>query len=397
MLEMALDKITLRQRFDHLRRVAPRLAIVALAAMTAYLVARYLVGHPQPFFAPISAVLVIGVTAGRTFSRALQLSLGVAIGIAIADLLVRVAGVGAWQLGLVIFVVMCVVVFAGGDQLAVNQAAASGVLVAILAIPADPSGTSRLIDILIGASTALLFVFVIFPVNPSRLAADALHPALARIAAALRQIADGLDSGEVAQANAALAMSRSLEHDVAPLRAAAAVSDETSRLAVARRGQLSTVDRYAAAVEQVTRVQHSVASLARGASAALRLGDTVPPTVIAGLRDLAEAAEHVAASVTKVHDRELARVAALRAATAVSAALDHTRNLRVSIVVGQVRMISSDLLRATGMTLDEAREAMHRTPGGGHTIEHSLATVSVSPVAASLHDEIEAARPHSDS
>ncbi len=397
MLEMALDKITLRQRFDHLRRVAPRLAIVALAAMTAYLVARYLVGHPQPFFAPISAVLVIGVTAGRTFSRALQLSLGVAIGIAIADLLVRVAGVGAWQLGLVIFVVMCVVVFAGGDQLAVNQAAASGVLVAILAIPADPSGTSRLIDILIGASTALLFVFVIFPVNPSRLAADALHPALARIAAALRQIADGLDSGEVAQANAALAMSRSLEQDVAPLRAAAAVSDETSRLAVARRGQLSTVDRYAAAVEQVTRVQHSVASLARGASAALRLGDTVPPTVIAGLRDLAEAAEHVAASVTKEHDRELARVAALRAATAVSAALDHTRNLRVSIVVGQVRMISSDLLRATGMTLDEAREALHRTPGGGHTIEHSLATVSVSPVAASLHDEIEAARPHSDS
>jgi len=110
MLEMALDKITLRQRFDHLRRVAPRLGIVALAAMAAYLVARYLVGHPQPFFAPISAVLVIGVTAGRTFSRALQLALGVAIGITIADLLVRVAGVGAWQLGLVIFVVMCVVV-----------------------------------------------------------------------------------------------------------------------------------------------------------------------------------------------------------------------------------------------------------------------------------------------
>jgi uncharacterized membrane protein YgaE (UPF0421/DUF939 family) len=89
MLEMAIEKITLRQRFDHLRAVAPRLALVALAAMVSYLFARYIVGHPQPFFAPISAVLVMGVTAGRTVKRALQLAFGVALGIAVADLMVR--------------------------------------------------------------------------------------------------------------------------------------------------------------------------------------------------------------------------------------------------------------------------------------------------------------------
>ena len=395
MLEMALDKITLRERFDHLRAVAPRLALVALAAMVSYLIARYLIGHPQPFFAPISAVLVMGVTAGRTVKRALQLAFGVALGIAVADLLVRYTGVGAWQLGLVIFVVMCVVVFAGGDQLAVNQAAASGVLVAILAVPTDPHGFSRLLDILVGAGTALLFTLVLFPLNPSRLAKEALNPALEQISIALRRIADALESGSSTQADSAVDAARELEHDVEPLRAAAAVSDETSRLAVARRGQLGTVDRYAYAVEQVTRVQVSVVSLARGASAALRQGNTVPPTVIVGLRDLAEAADHVAASVTDKNESDIARVAALRAATASSAALDHTRNLAVSIVVGQVRMIANDLLRATGMSLEEARHALHTKPGGDDDAVIPLEPHSHHPVG--LHDEIEAARPRGDS
>ena len=394
MLEMAIEKITLRERVEQVRRAAPRLAVVALAAMAAYFFARHVVGHPRPFFAPISAVLVMGVTAGRTVRRALQLALGVALGIVVADLLVRVAGVGAWQLGLVIFLAMCVVVFAGGDQLAVNQAAASGVLVAILAIPNDPTGVSRFIDILIGAGIALLFALVLFPVHPTKLAADALEPALGRIADALRLVAAGLESGDREKADDALDASRALEQDVAPLRMAAAVSNETSRLALARRSQLSTVDRYAAAVEQVTRVQRSVASLARGASAALRLGDTVPPTVAVGLRDLAESAEHVAAAITDESERDAAQVAALRAATAVSAALDHTRNLRISIVVGQVRMIASDLLRASGMSLEESRAAMHQTPGGGHTEEHR--TVQPSAPMPGLQDEIEAARPRRD-
>ncbi len=391
MLEITIEKTTLRQRFDHLRALAPRLALVALAAMVSYLFARYVVGHPQPFFAPISAVLVMGVTVGRTVKRALQMAFGIALGIVVADLMVRYTGVGAWQLGLVIFVVMCVVVFAGGDNLAVNQAAASGVLVAILAIPADPHGFSRLLDILVGAGVALVFTLVLFPLNPSRLAKDALHPALEQISIALRKIADALESGSSTQADRAVDAARDLEHGVEPLRTAAAVSDETSRMAVARRGQLGTVDRYAYAVEQVTRVQVSVVSLARGASAALRQGSTVPPTVLVGLRDLAVSADHVAASVTDKKERDKARVAALRAATASSAALDHTRNLAVSIVVGQVRMIANDLLRATGMSLEEARNALHSKPGGNDD-----AVIPLQPHShdlQGLHDEIEAARP----
>jgi len=113
--------------------------------------------------------------------------------------------------------------------------------------------------------------------------------------------------------------------------------------------------------------------------------------VIAGLRDLADAASHVAASVTDENERGIARVAALRAATAASSALDHTRNLAVSIVVGQVRMIANDLLRASGMSLEQAREALHSKSGG----DDDAVTLPQQHAHApqGLHDEIEAARP----
>ncbi|MCX6370197.1 MAG: hypothetical protein NTZ58_02955, partial [Solirubrobacterales bacterium] len=99
-------------------------------------------------------------------------------------------------------------------------------------------------------------------------------------------------------------------------------------------------------------------------------------------------------SITDEKERDIARVAALRAATASSAALDHTRNLAVSIVVGQVRMIANDLLRATGMSLEEARHALHTKPGGADDAVIPLEPHSHDPVG--LHDEIEAARPRGE-
>ena len=75
---------------------------------------------------------------------------------------------------MIVFFGMCVVVFAGGDQLAVNQAASAGVLIATVAIPSDTSGLNRFEDALVGAAVALFFNFVLFPTNPLKLARGAL-------------------------------------------------------------------------------------------------------------------------------------------------------------------------------------------------------------------------------
>ena len=106
----------------------------------------------------------------------------------------QVIGTGAWQIAVIVFLGMMVVVFLGGDQMVVVQAANAGVLIAVLAIPGDPTGLSRFVDALIGAGTALVFNLVLFPVNPLKLAAGALEPAVKRLGAVIDAVADALES-----------------------------------------------------------------------------------------------------------------------------------------------------------------------------------------------------------
>jgi hypothetical protein len=57
-------------------------------------------------------------------------------------------------------------------------------------------------------------------------------------------------------------------------------------------------------------------------------------------------------------DPDPARTAAIRAAALANAVLEATANLSAVHVVGQIRLIAVDLLRATGMDRSEAQEAV---------------------------------------
>ena len=104
-----------------------------LAAGVAWFLAADVLRHNRPFFAPISAVIVLGGASGQRWRRALELVLGVALGIGLGDLLILLIGVGVLQIALVVALAILVASFLGGGTLAVNQAAASAVLVATLA------------------------------------------------------------------------------------------------------------------------------------------------------------------------------------------------------------------------------------------------------------------------
>ncbi len=311
-----------------------------------------------------------------------------------ADLVVKLIGNGTWQLGVIVFAGMSLAVFAGGDQMGVIQAANAGVLIAVLANPGDAFGMQRFTDSMIGAATALLFNLVLFPVNPVKLAASALDPAVERLAGVLDAVADALEERDPAAASAALARARDLEDHIESMRAAIATSGETARLALIRRGQRETVDRYTRALDQVARAQRDVAGLARGADRALRVGDVMPPDVIAGLRDLAQAARHLSGAFADPDERDEVREAALHAAIATTAGLDRTRNLSVSIVVGQARMTAHDFLRATGMSVDEARGEIRDAADVG--TQARAAAVAGIVERDGPQAEIEAARPVPD-
>jgi uncharacterized membrane protein YgaE (UPF0421/DUF939 family) len=83
----------------------------AVAASVAYFLAVVLFGHERPFFAPIAAVICLGVTLGERWRRAVELVFGVAIGLVLADLLVLVIGTGAARIGAVVLLAMAAAVF----------------------------------------------------------------------------------------------------------------------------------------------------------------------------------------------------------------------------------------------------------------------------------------------
>ena len=57
--------------------------------MIAWLIARYVIGHEAPFFAPASAIIVLGQAKGMRTRRAIEVMLGVAGGILLADIVAQ--------------------------------------------------------------------------------------------------------------------------------------------------------------------------------------------------------------------------------------------------------------------------------------------------------------------
>ena len=63
----------------------------AVAAATAWWVASALLGHVRPFFAPVVAVVALGVSYAARLRRVGEVVAGVALGVAVGDVFVRVA------------------------------------------------------------------------------------------------------------------------------------------------------------------------------------------------------------------------------------------------------------------------------------------------------------------
>ncbi|HEY6674301.1 MAG TPA: FUSC family protein [Rubrobacteraceae bacterium] len=105
-----------------LRRGWLQILQTAAAACMAWFVAVLVLGVDRPTFAPIAAVISLGLAVGERARRAVELTLGVAFGVVLADLLVSVVGVGAVQAGAVVVLAMSLAVFLGGGDVGVKEA-----------------------------------------------------------------------------------------------------------------------------------------------------------------------------------------------------------------------------------------------------------------------------------
>jgi uncharacterized membrane protein YgaE (UPF0421/DUF939 family) len=284
--------------------------------------------------------------------------LGVTLGIAVADLLVIALGTGWWQLALVVALAMSAALLLGSGQMFAQQAAVSAALVATLQPPDGGVSFARAVDALLGGSIALAVSALVLPANPVRLVREAAAPVLAELAGVLDDVADALQRRDRDAAQASLERGRGIDELARDLDDALTVGRETALLAPPRRRTLGTVDVYADAAAQIDLAVRNVRVLARGARRAIDLDDNVPPEIADALRSLAEAVRALRSAIDDPARAAAVREPAIRAAGQATLVLERTGNLSVSVIVGQVRSTAVDLLGGSGMSYDEAADAV---------------------------------------
>jgi uncharacterized membrane protein YgaE (UPF0421/DUF939 family) len=363
-IEVAAERsrVTFRDRLARLRTLAPTLLMGAVAAGIAWEIARQLVGDKGAFFAPVAAIITLGLTVGSRLNRAIELSLGVPLGIALADVLVLELGSGTPQLIGIVFLATSVAVFLGGGPLLVTQAAVSAILVVTLQPPTDGLTFGRAADALIGCGVALVLNFIIAPIDPIELVRKQAAPVLRELAGVLDDIAAALDERDRDRAFAALRRARDIDAYTQRFLEALTIGRETAAAAPQRWSDRGPLAVYSEAGGQLDLAVRNVRVLARGVVRAIDVDDHVPPEVALAIRELRQAVTSVEPWMDDPRRAGAVIDPAVQAARHASAVLEQTTNLSVSVIVGQVRSTAVDLLRSIGMKPEDARARIRGGP-----------------------------------
>ena len=354
------SRVSMRTRLERLRLSWRSVLQAGVAAGLAWLIATEVFGHTAPFFAPVSAIITLGLTISQRGRRAVEVALGVAVGIAVGDLLVLAIGSGPAQLAIVVMLATALAIFLGSGQMLATQAAVSAALVATLQPPTDGVTFARFLDALAGGGVALLVNGLVLTADPVRMVRNAARPLLKELAATLDDIAEAIVQRDRRLAEQALLRARAIDELSVNFAEAVNVSRETTRYAPPRRRLRSRVEGYAEAAEQIDLAVRNIRVLARGAIRAVRLDENVPPRMADAVRELAAAVRAFAEALDDSKAVERVREHALRAAAIATLVLESTGNLSVSVIVGQIRSTATDLVAGTGMETDDAAAAVRR-------------------------------------
>lgn len=338
-----------------LRYMALPILQCGVAAGVAWMVATRVFNHDRPFFAPIAVIICIGVGLGqRRLRRVVELVMGVSVGIGIGDLLVHVIGTGAWQITLVVTFAMTVAVLLDGGPLITVQAGASAVLVATLLPPGETGGLNRMADALIGGVVGLAAV-AIMPGNPSEVARRHARQMIMMLTSALTSAADAIDTRDPDLVVQALRKIQS-EEAIDEYRDALRTARDILAIAPVHWRQRQPLRAYISAAEPLESALRDIRVLLRRTRAALADGEPVPPAIPVALRKLAEASASFADRLWG--DRSEVRQALGEAAASLDADDLAGGGFSAQVVAAQLRSVAVDLLQATGLRHEEARDVL---------------------------------------
>lgn len=355
-----LTPVAAQTRLLRLRSRAWLIVQAALGAALAWWIARDLVGHPLPFFAPVTALVCLGITYGDRVRRIVELTIGVAIGVLTGDLFVHFFGSGVWQILAVCLVAMSLAVLAGAGQLLMMQAGIQGVIVTTL-VAGDGQALSRWVDALVGGGVALA-IAMLAPMRSTteRPRARAIL-VLGHLAEVLTETSQALRSRDRDRAGTALQRARGLSRELEALRDATFEALAASRLAplLARdhREDVQAVHRLLRPLDLAIR---NVRVLARQAELALIEDQVVPGRYIDLVTDLAGTSATLQEQLERHEPLAEAREELVLLARD-STWSDPRAGLSAEVLRAQVRSTVVDLLVVSGMTSGEARRRVPAT------------------------------------
>jgi uncharacterized membrane protein YgaE (UPF0421/DUF939 family) len=326
------------------------LAQIGVAVLLSWSIARGVLGHEQPFFAPVTAILGLGLTYGQRLRRIVEVTVGVAIGVLVGDVIVLLLGGGGWQMALVVVAAMAIAVVVSSGQLIVMQAGVQAVFI-VAFVATTGEGVSRWLDALVGGAVAIV-IGAVAPTAPlSRPRAQAART-VRGVGSTLRDVARALRLRDTDLALAALEEARALEGSLAELRAAAAEGVAVVRQSPLLRRHRPQVVAASELVVPLDRCVRNLRVLARRAAVAVRRDEPVPARYVGLLDELAQATDDLA-RVLDEHAQPSSGRAVLERVAGRSARAE-AAGLSAEMIRGQVRSMVVDLLVVAGLDDDEA-------------------------------------------
>ena len=349
-----------RRRFRRLSGSYLLVVQICLASVAAWVVATEVIGHVQPFFAPVAAVVTVTAGLGQRHRVVVELVIGVAVGILVGELLIGLIGRGTWQLALVVALAALSAALLDVGRLAVVQASTSAILIVTVLPSAGSTGSpavNRFVDALVGGLFGLLATALV-PANPVRRLNREVGSVLGELAALLEAAARALRWTDPGVAWTALQQARALQDPLEGLGETTSTARELSRLSPMRWRQRDHVLLYARTLKHVDLAIRDARVLTRRVHTMLRRGDRSGLVLAPVLESLAAAVRVFADDLSEQDRFDEVRQALLDTAREATGILGTTRSLGVTVVVAQIRSLAADLLYATGVTAQELDELL---------------------------------------
>ncbi|MFT4109295.1 MAG: FUSC family protein [Propionicimonas sp.] len=332
----------------------------AVAAALAFSLARYVIGHPYPFFAPVAAWVCLGFTRNRQPRRVAELGAGAVLGVLTGELLHLLIGSGPWQIGVVLVVAALGARFVDRGDLFTMQAGVNAmvVLATFTLVTSDPVG--RAVDALVGALVALVLA-VLLPRDVTSRPKRYIASVLTESQVLLRMVADGLRSGDTARLRDARTQLRGVRDILDYGRTVVGSSSQVARLNPTLRRDLPVLAELERQAVLLRRMLNTVELLVRQGRGVV--GESGPQPVVAML--VAEAAGVTGQLAGSVREwsfpTEARRRAANLAAECAPSAVMHSTWRSVALV-SVMRSVTVDLLQLTGLSREAARAELPDLP-----------------------------------